>query len=1010
MAGLTPANAEPSPDEAGAAVLEQLAASTDGLDLDEIEGIDELGPMPWLSLTESQNARSVKAWQAIAAQLPDQAQIPRGKAQIGGPPLRFAESEGVGEVGENDTPETGDLIRRFGTDPGEKGVVTITGSLSGGVVRPPIEGDCESTEDDGSIPQANPTPAVEFEVALCIGEIGDGPFGETSGDIDFYSYGVAEEGSVLILDVSHVSGSLDPANTVIGIYDADGNLLASDEDTGDPNGPGDTFIDVVAPATGEYFAAVAGCCELSTDPNDSSSGPGVGETGTYEVFVVAFPPPCTSSEDDGSIPLANESNVNGNGFDFCVGVIGDGPHGEADTDFYSLGFVEAGSFVYADVFPFEGPVATVVGLYDAAGNLLASYEEPGSLENEEFLEFEFTESGEYYIGVAGCCELQTDPNDSSSGVPSDQTGLYEIVLDVFAPPCASSEDDGSLALANDASNGQLSPEIFVNSCSGAVGDGPQAEANGDVDFYETRLVPEGRVLLVDFIDVGDAAAAGDLTIGIYNEAGELLATGQDDPSQGGPESDYFSIITPAEGIYYVAVGGAMPSDPNDPTSGTNADIVSDYTLMFIVDSTEEFLNPGEGGGLDWSLTDRRSSNAARFEAARDAANRPLAQLSAQMDAAKAEAIANAAEMAEAPVDTDFYLVDLNKGDAISGGFDAARTVGIIDPAGVQRSGSPFNPSFIYPEASPLRHDRRNGFDHVATVDGLHAVFITDGISEYEGELRVVRSGLASERSRDQQILFIDFDGAFVGEDVFGTIDANLSPLAAFLPGWDLGPDQEDAVIDATLDAIIETVDHDLRVLDGRNGDRDASRKGSEFDVEILNSRDHGDRWGDKNVTRVVIGGSIEEVQIPTLGIAQSIDPGNTETEETALVLLDVMSGPAGSSASINSYEVAEGTSKAAFVGFTLGHIAAHEIGHVIGNWHQETFNEIQALMDAGGDFAAISGVGDDGVFGTADDTDPDFEEDIFNLFEGFTGVEDTAGRSVFAFSTGDKRVPGPPRR
>ncbi len=94
-----------------------------------------------------------------------------------------------------------------------------------------------------------------------------------------------------------------------------------------------------------------------------------------------------------------------------------------------------------------------------------------------------------------------------------------------------------------------------------------------------------------------------------------------------------------------------------------------------------------------------------------------------------------------------------------------------------------------------------------------------------------------------------------------------------------------------------------------------------IDATLLNSGDHGDRWGDKNVARVVVGGSIEEV-------AQSIDPGNTETEETALVLLDVMSGPAGSSASINSYEVAEGASKAAFVGFTLGHIAAHEIGHV----------------------------------------------------------------------------------
>jgi len=129
------------------------------------------------------------------------------------------------------------------------------------------------------------------------------------------------------------------------------------------------------------------------------------------------------------------------------------------------------------------------------------------------------------------------------------------------------------------------------------------------------------------------------------------------------------------------------------------------------------------------------------------------------------------------------------------------------------------------------------------------------------------------------------------------------------------------------------------------------------------------------------------------------------------VLLDIMSLPAGETeASINSYGLADGVSKASFVGFVVGHITAHEIGHYIGNWHQETFNEVEAVMDAGGDFAAIAGVGDDGVFGTADDTDPDFVEDIFNLFEGFSGVEDTAGRSVFALSTGQQRVPGPPNR
>ncbi len=1001
-----PAHAQPPDgddgrDPAAEDVIAQLdAADGDRLTLEEIDDLDDLGPMPWLSFTSGRSRQSIEAWTEVAAQLPNRAQVPRGKSRIGGRPLAFSESEAPGQTGVNDSAATGELIRKFGTDPGDRQVVEITGSLSGGLVRPPIEGDCESVEDDGAIPLANPTPAVEFQVALCIGEIGDGPFGDSSGDVDFYSYGTVEEGTLLILDTFHVSGSLDPVRSVIGIYDAAGNLLASIEDAGLPGD--DPFIEVIAPADGEYFAAVAGCCELSSDPFDSESGPGVGDTGTYEVFVVAFPPPCVSDEDDGSIGQANTTNVPANDFDFCIGAIGDGPYPDADVDFYSLGTVEAGEIGFIDIFAFDTPFRSILGVYDDAGSLVASAEDSGDFEQPDFLEFEFPATGEYYLAVAGCCQLPENPFDSSTGSPSDQTGLYEVLIDVFPPPCLSIEDDGAIPLANDVT-GFEDPEIFVGECTGTVGDGPQAELGGDVDFFRTRPLPEGRLLIIDFFDPGLPTNAGNLTIGIYDESGVLLASGEDDPAQAGPQSEFFSITVPADGTYYVALGGAMPIDPFDPASGTNTDITSDY-FMFVVDTTEEFLGTGV---TQWGAGTEAGSVSTGRKALSDG---PLNALSDKLEARRLTAKAEAeATVEEEVVDVDFFLVDLDKGDAISGGFDNARTIGILDPAGVQRSGAIFNPSFIYPLESPLRHDRRNGLDHVATVDGLHAVFVTDGIAEYEGELRVIRAGLADERSRAQQIIFLDFDGGFVSGDVWGTgVDADLSPLTDFLDRWGLTADDEDAIIDATIDAVVETLDDDLRVLDGRNGDRDRSLEPTEFDVEILNSRDHGDRWGDRNVSRVIIGGTIEQLQIPTIGIAQTIDPGNVDTEETAVVLLDIMSGPAGDSASLNTYPVADGVDKTEFIGFTVGHITAHEIGHLIGNWHQETFNEVQALMDAGGDFPAIAGVGDDGIFGTADDTDPDFVEDIFNVFEGFTGIEDTAGRSVFALSTGRLRVPGPP--
>ena len=222
-AGVSPVYAQEGDDpaeqrEAAEQVMEQVENTDQPLSLDEIDGIDELGPNPWLSMTEGRDPAAVEAWQAVAEQLPARAHTPRGKKSIGGRPLVVNEREPAGEVGVNDTVETGQRIsRRFGTDRRQKGVVTINGSLSGGLLRDPIEGDCESVEDDGSIPEANPTPAVELQLALCIGFIGDGPYGDTSGDVDFYSFGVVEEGSLLYLDVWHISNPLDPVRSIIGI-------------------------------------------------------------------------------------------------------------------------------------------------------------------------------------------------------------------------------------------------------------------------------------------------------------------------------------------------------------------------------------------------------------------------------------------------------------------------------------------------------------------------------------------------------------------------------------------------------------------------------------------------------------------------------------------------------------------------------------------------------------------------------------------------------------------------
>jgi hypothetical protein len=218
----------------------------------------------------------------------------------------------------------------------------------------------------------------------------------------------------------------------------------------------------------------------------------------------------------------------------------------------------------------------------------------------------------------------------------------------------------------------------------------------------------------------------------------------------------------------------------------------------------------------------------------------------------------------------------------------------------------------------------------------------------------------------------------------------LSPLSRFLTRWGLRPAQEDALIDATMSTVRENVARDLR----------ESGANPNFAVRILNSRDHADPWGDPDVSRLVVGGTIRQSGIPTIGIAESIDPGNYGHEETALILLDVLSAPRSDGfgdASLNHY-LRPRSRRVAFIGQAVGNVVAHEAGHYLGNFHVDQFNRRANLMDQGGNFPVLYGAGPDGVGGTADDPDVDFGVDLLNPFEGFTGREDTLTTTAFGLT------------
>ncbi|TWP50640.1 hypothetical protein FKR81_18665 [Lentzea tibetensis] len=328
------------------------------------------------------------------------------------------------------------------------------------------------------------------------------------------------------------------------------------------------------------------------------------------------------------------------------------------------------------------------------------------------------------------------------------------------------------------------------------------------------------------------------------------------------------------------------------------------------------------------------------------------------------------------------------GGSLSG---SGSRLAVYDPAGREVMGSSQDITAIYAIDSPLPGGGNAVVDFVAPKAGRYVVGVEAGEGAYEARIEAFRPGTETTPRGTVQTIFLDFDGARVNTRIYDPSGGlrDLSPLSRFLANWGLTARDENAVIDAVVATVRENIEKDMA----------AKGTNPRFAVRVLNSRDHSDPWGQPNVSRVVVGGTTLESGIQTIGIAESIDAGNFGKEETALVLLDEISSPAGVPWSLNTYLKPQ-SDRIGFIGRAVGNIVSHEAGHMAGNWHQDPRSDVHGIMDPGGNPDRMFGVGPDGVGGTADDPDVDFTEDAFSPGEGFSGVEDTVNRTAWAYVRG----------
>ncbi len=357
-------------------------------------------------------------------------------------------------------------------------------------------------------------------------------------------------------------------------------------------------------------------------------------------------------------------------------------------------------------------------------------------------------------------------------------------------------------------------------------------------------------------------------------------------------------------------------------------------------------------------------------------------------------------------DADYFAFDLRAGDIFDARVNgpAARVfdLSIMDANRKELIGTNVSAQGVYPLSSPLNVSSfapNLDMAFVVPATGRYYARLSDGDANYTMTLRVRRPVLESQPVGTKQTIFLDFDGEFLRRDIFGVPTAagtgRLSAMSTFLQSWGLTAQDESRMTDKIVTAFASKFFGATAVnATGGNGWYSVTGVAGQFDLQILNSRDHADPFGQPNVSRIVIGGTRAELLIDTIGIAQSVDLGNFDTAESAVVLLDLINPLWGAIPRAGNVPLEDVLAKA------IGAVAAHEAGHFFGGWHTVNSNASNQIMDTGGNVAGLIGVGLDGIFGTADDQDIQFGTDTYETTRIPFGMQNSAAAMAWGLATG----------
>ena len=553
------------------------------------------------------------------------------------------------------------------------------------------------------------------------------------------------------------------------------------------------------------------------------------------------------------------------------------------------------------------------------------------------------------------------------------------------------EDNGSIPKAVDTG-------VIIGTVTSAVtylGDGPHGSSgtkSGDFDFYKTGYLHKNELLQV--ITYSLPGESLDTFVSLWNESGELIYANDDSSFASGGDSNLLFQIE-EDGEYYICVGTynndfnyfrgkSYPRDPFESGSGEGVFSEGFYNISISVNDIDVF----------------------------------------QLDLQAGDVIGFSAGVNSPP-----QIMTLDKLVIVQNEF-GVETPTYKKMISTQQNAAPY----IYPARDP--DDQRIDHNALFTYDDIHGAYVIGedgtyfltiagaGFEDYIADIRIFRAPL--EATLPQKIYITVgggwyYDGAdalrqyalFIDPSVWGspyTVDDNIviSPLLSFMEEMglsaDVSFDSYQAYFDSDYNKVLGVIESRFNKLFPSNIDIVMPDIGFWDDPEVLanifldpEDPDYVDPftlepkwwlfenavrpWNDTTSSQVFVMGTQVQVAISTIGISESIDPGNFDSYEQAIVLLDTIA------TTTTSEDVELNGEQFDLVGEVLASVIAHEIGHFTGAYHVDFFNERLDVMDQ---FYTL-GLGPDGVFNTRDDRRDSrvFGKDQYSTLEGFKGEEDT---------------------